>query len=146
MLNLADILPFAGTCGIRRITLEPEQVILRLPDDARVLDETGAVHPTAVTTLGHVAASSVLALNFDLARVAFQTREVRAHFLRPARSELHCRARLAPAEAERLRSVLAEQGRIDYVMHVTVLDSEGETVAEVELDFAFRSRTRGPST
>jgi len=143
VFDLPDILPFAATCGIERVTAGADLVILRLPASTTVMDHLGAVHAGAVFTLAHVAFSELLALNVDLRMVAFTLQTARLRLVRAARGDLVCRATLPRGGRERVESGLQARGQALLATTLSVSEAGAGVVAEVDVEIAFRALRLG---
>lgn len=146
MFDLPDILPFAATCGIERVSAGADLVVLRLPAATAVNDHLGAVHAGALFTLAHVAFSELLALNVDLRTVSFRLRDAHLRVVRSARGDVVCRATLPVGARERVEAALESDGRALLATSLVVAEMGGGTVAEVDLEVGFRSLRGGRAT
>jgi len=65
-------------------------------------------------------------------------RRAEIRYRRPARGTLHGSARVEPCEIRRVLEELARDGRSELCVRARLSGDDGETVAEVDVDYAFR--------
>lgn len=138
MLDLARVLPFAATCGLRVVQADRGLVELRLPLDERVLSQVGTVQAGAIFALAEIAAGVILAVNFGVETTWLVNREASIRYLRPARTDLVARATLSDEERERIRAQFEETGAVDCRQASEVFDATGRHIAEFDAIFALR--------
>jgi len=82
-----------------------------------------------------------VAAGFDILDRAFPlARRGEIRYLRPARGAIQGRASVAPSDSKRVALELDRDGRSELRVAVTLLDSSGETVAEMDVDYALRPK------
>lgn len=138
MFDLNTILPFSKTLNISVVKGSLEELELTMPIDPRIHNHIGTIHAGALFTLAEITAGGILALNFDLTKVWFVNLESRIRYHKPARTDVTGRTALGPGEADRLKTMFAEAGKLDYTHGCTLVDADENLVAEYEADFVFR--------
>ena len=65
-------------------------------------------------------------------------RRAEIHYRRPARGAVQGRARVEEAEVTRVLAELEREGRSQLTVAVSLENADGEAVAEMAIDYAFR--------
>ena len=69
-------------------------------------------------------------------------RRAEIRYRRPARGAVHGKARVEPRDIERVLRELARERRSELSVRVELAGADGETVAEMDGDYAFRPLER----
>ncbi len=135
--NLAKI-PYTLEMGIVIDHASSADVQMTLPDSTSNQNRVGIVHAGALYTFGETVAG--VAAGFDILDKAFPlARRGEIRYLRPARGAIQGRASVAPSDSKRVALELDRDGRSELRVAVALLDSSGETVAEMDVDYALRA-------
>jgi acyl-coenzyme A thioesterase PaaI-like protein len=134
--TLAEI-PFTRELGLSLDRAAAGEVQMTLPDGDANRNLAGTVHAgllfTFAETLAGVAAGlETLEQAFPFARRA----EIR--YKRPARGAVRGSARVEPDEIHRVLDELERNGRSELTVRAQLAGDDGEIVAEVDIDYAFR--------
>jgi acyl-coenzyme A thioesterase PaaI-like protein len=112
-------------------------VRMTLPDDPFTRNMAGTVHAGALYTFGETVAG--VAAGIETLDKAFPfARRAEIRYRRPARGAIHGLARVERADLERVLAELARDGRSELTVCVRLAGADGETVAEMDVDYAFR--------
>jgi acyl-coenzyme A thioesterase PaaI-like protein len=134
-------IPYTLPMGIVIDHAESGQVQMTLPDARGSQNMVGIVHAGALYTFGETVAG--VAAGFDTLDTAFPfARRAEIRYLRPARGAICGSARIAKSDSKRIQEELARDGRSELSVAVRLEDSEGKTVAEMDVDYAFRPREK----
>ena len=89
---------------------------------------------------GHGSHVAGIAAGIDLLDKAFPlARKAEIRYLRPASGAIRGRAKVAASDSERVIAELACSGRSELGVAVSLSDANGKTVAEMDVDYAFRA-------
>lgn len=138
MATILDRIPFTRELGVSIDAATAEgQVQMTLPDQAATRNLVGTVHAGALFTFGETVAG--VAAGLQTLRHAFPfARKVQIRYLRPAGGFVRGLARVSPAEAARVLEEVDRDGRSDLTVSVVLQDLQQRTVAELDVDYAFR--------
>lgn len=118
-LSGLDLLPFALTVGIEPVTIELDEVVLRLDWDAPLCTTGGILHGGALMTLADCAGALSAFLNLPEDGTGTLTVESKSNFFRPVRSGYV----LATARP-------VHRGRTLTIVETEIRDGGGELVAK----------------
>jgi acyl-coenzyme A thioesterase PaaI-like protein len=136
-----DQIPYTLPMGIVVDHAQSGHVQMTLPDTRACQNMVGIVHAGALYTFGETVAG--VAAGFDTLDVAFPlARRAQIRYLRPARGAIRGSARVAASDSKRIQEELARDGRSELSIVVCLEDVEGRTVAEMDVDYAFRPREK----
>lgn len=141
-----DASAIAGTLEQIPYTLEMGIVIdhaasgdvqMTLPDATANQNMVGIVHAGALYTFGETVAG--IAAGFDTLDKAFPlARSAEIRYLRPARGAIRGLAKVPSNESDRVMRELDRDGRSELRVAVSLEDSGGQTVAEMDVNYSFR--------
>lgn len=136
------LVPFAAHARIEPIAVGRA----RIPDAHELTNHIGSVHAGALFTLAESASGSAMVGSFSAelsggVRPLVRRSEIR--FLRVARGEITASARIQEPKAE-ISERLAQNGRTDFEVVVTLTDPGGEVVAEMDVTWNL-ARPREPA-
>ena len=134
--TLAKI-PYTRELGLTLDSIVGGEVHMTLPDGDANRNLAGTVHAGLLYTFGETLAG--VAAGLETLEQAFPfARRAEIRYLRPARGAVHGAARVEPREIRRVQDELARDGRSELTVHARLSGDDGETVAEVDVDYAFR--------
>jgi uncharacterized protein (TIGR00369 family) len=134
-------IPYTRELGLRLDRIADGEVQMTLPDAEKNRNLAGTVHAGLLYTFGETLAG--VAAGLETLGQAFPfARRAEIRYLRPARGAVHGTARVAPAEIERVLGELAREGRSELSVRARLAGDDGKTVAEVDVDYAFRPLER----
>ncbi len=134
--TLAKI-PYTSDLGMTLDRVVDGEVEMTLPDGDTNRNLAGTVHAGLLYTFGETVAG--VAAGLETLEQAFPfARRAEVRYLRPARGAVHGRARVEPGELKRVLDELARESRSELTVRARLAGDDGETVAEVDVDYAFR--------
>ncbi len=117
------------------------EVQMTLPDGDANRNLVGTVHAGLLYTFGETVAG--VAAGLETLEHAFPfARRAEIRYRRPARGAVHGTARVEPSEIRRVLDELARDGRSELTVRARLAGDDGKTVAEVDVDYAFRPLER----
>jgi acyl-coenzyme A thioesterase PaaI-like protein len=138
--TLAKI-PYTRELGLSLDRIVDGEVQMTLPDGEANRNLAGTVHAGLLYTFGETVAG--VAAGLETLEQAFPfARRAEIRYRRPARGAVHGSARVDPSELHRVLDELAREGRSELTVHTRLTGDDGETVAEVDVDYAFRPLER----
>jgi len=138
--TLAKI-PYTRELGITLDRVVDGEVQMTLPAGDANRNLAGTVHAGLLYTFGETLAGVAAGLEtLDLAFPFARRAEIR--YRRPARGSVVGTARVEAGEIERVQGELARDGRSELTVHARLAGDDGEIVAEVSVDYAFRPLER----
>lgn len=138
--TLAKI-PYTRELGLTIERAEAGEVRMTLHDAEATRNLAGTVHAGALYTFGETVAGVAAGLE-TLDRAFPFARRAEIRYRRPARGAVHGKARVEPRDIERVLRELAREGRSELSVRVELAGADGETVAEMDVDYAFRPLER----
>jgi acyl-coenzyme A thioesterase PaaI-like protein len=130
-------IPYTNELGMTLDDVADGEVQMTLPDGPVNQNMAGTVHAGLLFTFGETLAG--VAAGFETLDRAFPfARRAEIHYRRPARGPVHGTARVSPAESRRVLDELAREGRSELTVSAELAGDDGQTVAEVNVDYAFR--------
>jgi acyl-coenzyme A thioesterase PaaI-like protein len=134
--TLAKI-PYTSELGLTLDHIADGEVRMTLPDGGANRNLAGTVHAGLLYTFGETLAGVAAGLE-TLEQALPLARRAEIRYLRPARGAVHGSARVAPSEIQRVLDELARDGRSELTVCARLAGDDGKTVAEVDVDYAFR--------
>jgi acyl-coenzyme A thioesterase PaaI-like protein len=136
---LDEAVPFSRAVGAYVVMIEAERAEALLPASPERLNHVGTVHAVAQFGVGEVAAGALILRAFG----ELQARglvpvvaETTLRYKRPANGELRSIAELPLAEQERIRGLVASDGKARFTIPVRIVDGTGSVVTELEIKWA----------
>ncbi len=130
-------IPFTRQLDFRIEHAADGDVRMTLPDSTDTRNLAGTVHAGTLYTFGETVAG--VAAGLETLDQAFPfARRAEIHYRRPARGDVHGLARVEKNDVERVLDELSREGRAELTVEVDLQGSDGRTVAEMEVDYAFR--------
>ena len=134
--TLAKI-PYTRELGLTLDRIVDGEVQMTLPDGDANRNLAGTVHAGLLYTFGETVAG--VAAGLETLEHAFPfARRAEIRYRRPARGAVHGTARVEPGDIQRVLDELAREGRSELTVRAQLADDDGKTVAEVDVDYAFR--------
>jgi len=134
--TLAKI-PYTNDLGMTLDRVVDGEVQMSLPDGDANRNLAGTVHAGLLFTFGETLAG--VAAGLETLEQAFPfARRAEVRYLRPARGAVRGTARVEPSEIQRVLDELARDGRSELTVCARLSGADGKTVAEVDVDYAFR--------
>lgn len=138
--TLAGI-PFTRNLGFAIERAADGEVHMILPDAETTRNLAGTVHAGALYTFGETVGGVTVGLEtLDQAFPFARRAEIR--YRRPARGAVHGKARVDAGDIQRVLLELARDGRSELTVRVELAGADGKTVAEMDVDYAFRPLER----
>ena len=138
--TLAKI-PYTRELGLTLDRVVDGEVQMTLPDGDANRNLAGTVHAGLLYTFGETLAGVAAGLE-TLDRAFPFARRAEIRYLRPARGAVHGTARVEPSEIQRVLDELAREGRSELTVRARLAGDDSQTVAEVDVDYAFRPLER----
>jgi acyl-coenzyme A thioesterase PaaI-like protein len=134
-------IPYTRELGFAIERAADGEVQMTLRDAEATRNLAGTVHAGALFTFGETVAGVAAGLEtlehgFPFARRA----EIR--YRRPARGAVQGYARVEAGEVRRVIRELSRDGRSELSVSVRLAGADGETLAEMDVDYAFRPMER----
>lgn len=140
--TLAEI-PYTNNLGMTLDRVSDGEVHMTLPDGNANRNLAGTIHAGLLYTFGETLAG--VAAGLETLEQAFPfARRAEIRYLRPARGTLRGTARVEKSDIERVLNELARNGRSDLRVRASLAGEDGELVAEVDVDYAFRPHPSRP--
>lgn len=136
---LTERVPFARTLGIRIERVDADHSAVIMPFARERSNHVGTVHAAAIFGLGESAAGALALVTFgDLQQQGYVPLVAGASitYRRPASGDLRAEATLAPDTQARVRAELDSAGKARFSTHVAISNPDGETAAEMDVDWA----------
>ena len=134
--TLAKI-PYTSELGITLDRIANGEVQMTLPAADANRNLAGTMHAGLLYTFGETLAGVAAGLE-TLERAFPFARRAEIRYRRPAQGTVHGTARVEPREMERVLGELARDGRSELTVRATLSGDDGEVVAELDVDYAFR--------
>ncbi|MCP4007592.1 MAG: DUF4442 domain-containing protein [bacterium] len=138
-------IPYTSELGLTLDRVVDGEVQMTLPDAAANRNLAGTVHAGLLYTFGETLAG--VAAGLETLEQAFPfARRAEIRYRRPARGAVHGTARVEPKEIQRVLDELAREGRSELTVNARLSGDDGETLAEVDVDYAFRPHPKKEET
>ena len=138
--TLAKI-PYTRELGLTLDSIVGGEVHMTLPDGDVNRNLAGTVHAGLLYTFGETVAG--VAAGLETLEQAFPfARRAEIRYRRPARGAVHGTASVEPEQLRRVQDELAREGRSELTVRARLTGDDGKTVAEVDVDYAFRPLER----
>ena len=139
--TLANI-PYTNELSLTLDRVADGEVQMTLPEGDANRNLVGTVHAGLLYTFGETLAG--VAAGLETIEQAFPfARRAEIRYRRPALGRVRGTARVEPREIERVLEELARDGRSELTVRATLVGDDGEIVAEVDVDYAFRPHPDG---
>jgi len=131
-------IPYTMGLGLTLDRAADGEVRMTLPEGDAHRNLAGTVHAGLLYTFGETVAG--VAAGMETLEQAFPfARSAHIRYRRPARGVVHGSARVGSDEIRRVLDELTRSGRSELTVCARLAGEDGETVAEVEVDYAFRA-------
>lgn len=128
---------FAGTAGIRFLTLEEGRAVLQMKNRRKVQNHIGGVHAAAMALLAETATGAVLGMTLPDTHLPL-LKSMHIDYVKRATGDLVAEATLP----DDLRRRVLGEDKGDVTVPVKVTDSAGVTPIEVQMVWAWVPRKR----
>lgn len=137
--------PFLIGMGLSVASLTEDSVEVTMPGFVRNQGEAGVVHNAALSALGEFAARIFWEHHLDLQRAELSVCALTVRFMTRASGPMRAVFRLPVSERETVLLTLRSQNSAEAQSLVSIYDSAGRLVAEVEIEWRFsRQLALGP--
>ncbi|MDP6980201.1 MAG: YiiD C-terminal domain-containing protein [Myxococcota bacterium] len=134
-------IPFTVDMGVVVEHASKSEVCMTLSDKRSNQNMVGIVHAGALFTFGETVAG--IAAGFDTLDKAFPlARNASIEYKRPARGDIRATAVVPGSESDRVVTELDRDGRSELDVIVSLEDTQGEQVAEMNVHYSFRPREK----
>ena len=141
--SFLEQIPYTRDLGLVIEHAGDGEVRMSLPDQPATRNLAGSLHAGALFTFGETLAGVAAGMRtFERAFPFARRAEIR--YRRPGRGALCGRARVADDEIARVLAELERDGRSQLAVSVVLEDADGQTVAELTIEYAFRPQGRAP--
>lgn len=133
--------PFAHYTGVVVTALDAGRATATLPERSETLNHVGSQHAGALFTVAEAASGAAMVGAFGdlLATATPLVPDASIRYLKVARGAIVATAGLE-GDLEALRSALADQGRVDFIVAVRLADVGGVEVATMTVQWSIRAR------
>jgi acyl-coenzyme A thioesterase PaaI-like protein len=138
--QMPTLVPIVGTLNIEFLEVEPQRVVLRLPDQPEYRNHIGGPHAGAMFTLAETATGALVLGNFGplLDRVTPLAVEASIRYRRVAMGPLRAEAVMADAPESIVHRVEAGE-RPEWSITVSLATEDGTVTGEAEFLWTLKS-------
>ncbi len=138
---LSKAVPMNTYLGLELLELGEGRGVVRLPDDARMLNHVGSQHAAGLFAAGEFASGAAMtsALVPELATATPLAAGATISYRRIAKGPITATAQMS-APASDISEQLAESGRAEFDVHVVMSDAQDEEVATMSVKWIVRRR------
>ena len=126
---------FAGTTGIRIVSISQHEVIIQLANKKKVQNHIGGIHAVAAAVLAESATGIVFGMNVPDSRLPL-LKSMNIRYQRRMQGNLLAKASLTDAQIADIEQ--AEKG--DIIVPVSITDESGQPPIECEMQWAWVSK------
>lgn len=132
----SPIVPFNALARVEVLETESGRGRTRIGDCPELSNHLGTVHGGALFTVGDVASGGALhgALGERAAALFAVVKNATIHFLKPARGAIEASATLV-TPIDQVLTAVERDGRTIAIVNVTLTNTEGVVVAEMDLEW-----------
>ena len=123
---------FAGTGGIKFVTLEEGRAVLTIRNRRKVQNHIGGIHAAAMALLAETATGAVLGMTIPDTHIPL-LKTMHVDYVRRAKGNLRAEATLPPELRQR---VLTEE-KGDFAVPITVTDEDGQEPIKAQMVWAW---------
>lgn len=136
--GLASSIPFVKKVGITFSDLGPDGATAVLPDDPEIGNHVGSQHAGGLFTLAETASGGAFVASFAemLGEITPLAKSANIQYLKLAKGPIEARA--AVADPDGLKAKLADDGKVEFQIEVSMTDAEGLEVATATVDWYVR--------
>ena len=128
---------FAGTGGIKFVTLEEGRAVLAIRNRRKVQNHIGGIHAAAMALLAETATGAVLGMTILDTHIPL-LKSMHVDYVRRAKGNLRAEATL-PAE---MRARVLAEPKGDFAVPIRVTDEDGEEPIKCQMVWAWVPRKR----
>jgi acyl-coenzyme A thioesterase PaaI-like protein len=138
--GLRAAVPYNRHLGLEYVSVEPGRCVVRLPDDERLRNHVGTQHASGLFSAAEAASGGAFTATFAerLGELRPLVTHAEVDFVKLARGPIDAEATLG-AEAAEIERALADDGRAEFPVAVTLRDAEGVEVARMTVRWHLRS-------
>jgi acyl-coenzyme A thioesterase PaaI-like protein len=140
LVNALQTVPYLAGLGITVEHARPGGVRLGLAPSAAVLDHSGAIHPSALFSVGEAAASVAVGTSPRLAGIIALQKACGIKHVARATAAVSAEAAIDDAWIDAVHARIIADGRAEADIVVSVRDGAGAEVAEVVAVYSLRAR------
>ena len=125
---ITDTIPWVKDSGLRVDVFEVGHVKLSVPV-ARHLNHVGIVYAGTHFMLMEVAGAALFMATYGIERFVPVNKGMSIRFVKPGLTEISCELFLSPDEAEARLAPVIERGKGDWILDMSVTDTNGTVVS-----------------
>jgi uncharacterized protein (TIGR00369 family) len=123
---------FAGTGGIKFVTLEEGRAVLTIRNRRKVQNHIGGIHAAAMALLAETATGAVLGMTIPDTHIPL-LKTMHVDYVRRAKGNLRAEATLPPE----LRARVLAEPKGDFAVPITVTDEDGQEPIKAQMVWAW---------
>ena len=128
---------FAGTGGIKFVTLEEGRAVLAIRNRRKVQNHIGGIHAAAMALLAETATGAVLGMTIPDTHIPL-LKSMHVDYVRRAKGNLRAEATLSPE----LRARVLNEAKGDVAVPIRVTDEDGEEPIKCQMVWAWVPRKK----
>jgi len=128
---------FAGTGGIKFVTLEEGRAVLTIRNRRKVQNHIGGIHAAAMALLAETATGAVLGMTIPDTHIPL-LKSMHVDYVRRAKGNLRAEATLSPE----LRARVLNEAKGDVAVPIRVTDEDGEEPIKCQMVWAWVPRKK----
>ena len=142
--QLQKSVPFAGHTGVELLEISAEQATAQLEQRPETENHIASQHAGAMFTLGEAASGAAMAGAFITQILSLRPVAANAQikYVKVAKGTLTATARVA-GDVAALDATLKADGKVQFAVEVDIADAEGDTVAEMSVDWYLSAKRDG---
>jgi acyl-coenzyme A thioesterase PaaI-like protein len=125
---ITDTIPWVKDSGLRVDVFETGHVKLSVPV-ARHLNHVGIVYAGTHFMLMEVAGAALFMATYGIDRFVPVNKGMSIRFVKPGLTDIACELFMSPGEAEARLAPVIERGRGDWILDMSVTDTNGTVVS-----------------
>lgn len=140
--NFPTMVPMVGTLNLEWVSIAPEAVVMRLPDQRAYHNHIGGPHAGAMFTLGESASGAIVLANFGdrLDTLVPLAVEATIKYQRIAMGPVTATARLSRPLAEIEAEIADGSKRPEFAVDITIADEEGRSTGSMTVLWTLKLR------
>lgn len=140
--NFPKMVPMVGTLNLEWVSVGPETVVMRLPDQSAYHNHIGGPHAGAMFTLGESASGAIVLTNFGdrLDSLVPLAVEASIKYQRIAMGPVTATARLNRPLADIEAEIADGEKRPEFAVDITIADEQGSTTGTMTVLWTLKRR------